>query len=181
MSVFKIFILLVFNRECMECNVMPSFRILSSLEFFLCYSQTEWSVFLLFSVNCSQVVMFQIMPALCPRGQWEGGRGWSTKCGQIWTGGGGFPKIPKFVQTSFMDDPLWNLENVVRSVFWIQNSNFSKNLSKSSPISCYFLTYFSLKTQNQISTCHFDLDRVDKIISRAENLSFFPIAFNKVH
>ena len=109
------------------------------------------------------------------------GRGWSTKCGQIWTGGGGVPKIPKFVQTSFMDDPLWNLENVVRCFFWIQNSNFSKNLSKSSPISCYFLTYFSLKTQNQISTCHFDLDRVDKIISRAENLSFFPIAFNKVH
>ena len=36
--------------------------------------------------------MFQIMPALCPHGQrewgWVGG-GWSTKCGQAWTGGGG--------------------------------------------------------------------------------------------
>ena len=39
--------------------------------------------------------------------------GWSTKCGQAWTGQGegmrggglGFPKIPKFVRTSFMDDP----------------------------------------------------------------------------
>ena len=41
--------------------------------------------------------MSQIMPALCPQGQEEGE---STKCGQAWTGGGGFPKIPKFVQTS---------------------------------------------------------------------------------
>ena len=29
--------------------------------------------FLPFSVNCSQVAMFQIMPALCPHGQGEGG------------------------------------------------------------------------------------------------------------
>ena len=35
-----------------------------------------------------------------------GGGGWSTKCGQAWAGGGEIPKIPKFVRTSFMDDPL---------------------------------------------------------------------------
>ena len=34
---------------------------------------SEWSVFLPFSVNCSQVAMFQIMPALCPHGQGGGG------------------------------------------------------------------------------------------------------------
>ena len=28
------------------------------------------------------------------------------ECGQAWTGGGGLPKIPKFVRTSFMDDPF---------------------------------------------------------------------------
>ena len=34
---------------------------------------SEWIVS--FSVNCSQVAMFQIMPVLCPHGQEEGGRG----------------------------------------------------------------------------------------------------------
>ena len=48
--------------------------------------------------------MFQIMPALCPHGQGEGG-GQPTvdRPGQ---GEGGVPKTPKFVWTSFMDDPL---------------------------------------------------------------------------
>ena len=32
-------------------------------------------LFLSFSVNCSQVAMFQIMSALCPHGQGEGGGG----------------------------------------------------------------------------------------------------------
>ena len=105
--------------------------------FFMLFSNRVISFFTL-QCECSQVVMFQIMPALCPHGQWEGERGWSTKCGQIWTGGGGVPRIPKFVQTSFMDDPLWNLDNVVRCFFLIHNSNFSKNLSKSSPISIIF-------------------------------------------
>ena len=35
----------------------------------------EWSVFLTFSVNCSQVAMFQIMPSLCPHGQGKDGSG----------------------------------------------------------------------------------------------------------
>ena len=38
------------------------------------YIQYESDQFFLpFSVNCSQVAMFQIMPALCPHGQGEGG------------------------------------------------------------------------------------------------------------
>ena len=41
MSAYNIFILLVFNRECMERNVMTSFRILSSFECFLRYFQTR--------------------------------------------------------------------------------------------------------------------------------------------
>ena len=50
MSVYRIFILLVFNRECMERRVMTSFRMLPSLECFLRYFQTEWSVF--FTLQC---------------------------------------------------------------------------------------------------------------------------------
>ena len=53
-------------------------------------------------MDCSQVAMFQIMPALCPHGQGEG------VVNQMWTGldrGRGVAKIPKFVRTSFMDDP----------------------------------------------------------------------------
>ena len=46
----KFFLLLVVNRECMEHNVMTSFRILSSFECFLRYFQTEWSVF--FTLQC---------------------------------------------------------------------------------------------------------------------------------
>ena len=71
-------------------------------------------VFSPFIVNCSQVAMFQIMLALCLHGQRE--RGWSTKCGQTWTGGGGggVPKIPKFVPTFFMDDPK---ERQLNSIF----------------------------------------------------------------
>ena len=64
----------------------------------------NYQFFLPFSVNCSQVAMFQIMPAWCLHGQGE--EGGVVK--QMWTGlgkGMGVPKIPKFVRTSFMDDP----------------------------------------------------------------------------
>ena len=44
------FCLYSFNRECMERNVMTSFRILSSFECFLCYFQIEWSGF--FTLQC---------------------------------------------------------------------------------------------------------------------------------
>ena len=67
------FCLYSFNRECMERNVMTSFRILSSFGYFLCYFKQNDQFFLPFSVNCSQVAMFQIMPALCLHRQGEGG------------------------------------------------------------------------------------------------------------
>ena len=84
MSVYNIFILLIFNRECMECNVVISFRILSSFKCFLCYFQTEWSVYLRVSMNCSLVSNNASLVSA-----WVGGRGWSSKCGQAWRGGGG--------------------------------------------------------------------------------------------
>ena len=58
-------------------------------------------------MNCSQVAVFQIMPALCVRT--DRGKGLVN---QMWTGlerERGVPKIPKFVRTSFMDDPLINV------------------------------------------------------------------------
>ena len=81
MSVDKIFILLVFNGECIERNVMTSFRSLSSFKcFYVIFQQNDHS-FLPFSVNCSKIPMFQVMPVLRPYGQgeWDGER-WSTKC-----------------------------------------------------------------------------------------------------
>ena len=74
---------------------------LHSNVFYVIFKQND-QFFLPFSVNCSQVAMFQIMPALCPHGQGEG------VVNQMWTGldrGRGVAKIPKFVRTSFMDDP----------------------------------------------------------------------------
>ena len=56
--------------------------------------------FLPFRVNCSQVAVFQIMPALCLYRQGEGG--WSTKCRQAWRGGGGSQKFP-----NLCEHPLW--------------------------------------------------------------------------
>ena len=56
------------------------------------------------------------MPALSPHGQGvEGG----VVVNQMWTGldrGTGAPKIPKFVRTSFMDDPCE--EKFVEIVKW---------------------------------------------------------------
>ena len=107
MSVYKIFILLVFQREYAKSNVMISFRILSSFDYIVfmlllklpnrnthvCTSSIRMiSFFLPFSVNCSQVAMFQVMLALCLHGQGEGV--WSTKCGQAWTVGGKSSKPP---------------------------------------------------------------------------------------
>ena len=69
---------------------------------------SEDQVFLPFSVNCSQVAMFQIMPALCLHGQGEaeGGGGAGQPNVDRPRQGGGVPKISKFVRTSFMDDLL---------------------------------------------------------------------------
>ena len=80
MSVYKI--LIIFNRECMECNLMRSFQILYSFESFLHFKPND-QFFLPFSVNYSQVAILKIMPALCLQGQGKGMRRglgwWSTK------------------------------------------------------------------------------------------------------
>ena len=116
MSVYKIFILFIFNREYMERNVMTSFRLcLHSNVFYVILKQND-QFFLPFSVNCSQVAMFQIMPASCLHGQ--GADGWSTKCGQTWTGGGGSPKFPNLCghalwMTSYI--PIFCLVCVLRA------------------------------------------------------------------
>ena len=74
--------------------------------FLALFSNRMISFFLPFSVNCSQVAMFQIMPALCPHEQEEGGgKGggrWLAKCGQAWTGGGESQKFP-----DLCGHPLW--------------------------------------------------------------------------
>ena len=60
--------------------------------------------FLPFSVNCFTNCNVSNNASLVSA---RAGGGWSAKWGQAWTGGGGgVPKIPKFVGTSFMDDPL---------------------------------------------------------------------------
>ena len=56
--------------------------------------------FLHFSVNCSQVAMFQIMPALCPHGQREGGG--QPNIGRPGQGDGGSQKFPNLCR-----HPLW--------------------------------------------------------------------------
>ena len=89
MYVYKIFILLVSNRECMERNVMTSFRILSSFECFLCYFQTEWSVFS--TLQCELFTSCNVSNNASLVSTWTGGGGWSTKCGQAWIGEG-WPK-----------------------------------------------------------------------------------------
>ena len=117
MSVYKILILLVFNRECINfclANHACVPHLLSGQPHLLeCYyrncligthvctsSIRMIRFFLPFSVNCSQVGMFQILPALCPHGQGE--RGWSTKYGQAWKGEGGSQKFP-----NLCGHPLW--------------------------------------------------------------------------
>ena len=105
MAVYKIFILLVFNRKCMERNVMTSFRILSLFECFLRYFQTEWSVFLILQrelfTSCNVSNNTSLVSA---RTEEEGGGGvnQSTKCGQAWTKRGGFQKFP-----ILCGHPLW--------------------------------------------------------------------------
>ena len=104
MSVYKISILLVFNRECMERNVMTLFRILFSYECFLRYFQTEWSVFL--TLLCELFTSYNVLNNASLVSTWTGGEGGGQtnvdRSGQE----EGVPKIPKFVGASSMNDPL---------------------------------------------------------------------------
>ena len=65
-------------------------------------------------MNCSQVAMFQIIPALYPHRQREvdgEGVGWSAKCGRAWTGGVGSSKFP-----NLCGHPLWMTPH--SELFW---------------------------------------------------------------
>ena len=91
MSVYEIFTLLVFNRECMERKVMTSFRLLSSFECFLLYFQTAWSF--LFTLQCELFRCCNVLNNVSLVSARTGRVWWSTKCGHAWTGGAGVPKI----------------------------------------------------------------------------------------
>ena len=79
MSVYKIFILLVFNRECMERNVMTSVRILFSFECFLRFFTLQCELFTSCNVsNNASLVSARTggggeQPNLDRPGQGEGG------------------------------------------------------------------------------------------------------------
>ena len=135
MSVYKVFILLVSITECMERNVMTSFRILSSFECFLHYFQTEWSVF--FTLQYELFTSCKVFNNTSFVSTRTGEGGWSTKCGKAWIGerGGGGVKVPKFLRTSFMNDPLlvWSAElgSTCKSKFDLQIRSTKYLISRS--------------------------------------------------
>ena len=78
MSVYKIFNLLVFNRECMGRNVMTSFRLLSSFECFYVISKKTISFFTLqceLFTSCKVSNNASLVSARSGGGSMEGGRG----------------------------------------------------------------------------------------------------------
>ena len=143
MSVYKIFILLVFNRECrnfcLANHACVSHLLRGQPHLLECYYRncligthicvhpvSEWSVFSTFSVNSSQVAMFQIMPALCVhRGRGKGGQPNVDRSGQ-----GGFQKFPNLCRHPLWMTPmttrkkkcLWynrNKTKIYYSTFWL--------------------------------------------------------------
>ena len=66
---------------------------------------SEWSVFLPFSVNCSQAAMIQIMPALCLHRQGEGVGGGQPNVDRPVEGGGG-PKNSQICVDTLYGWPL---------------------------------------------------------------------------
>ena len=107
-------------------------------------------IFLPFSVNCSQVTIFQIMSALCPHGQGKGGGGVSTKCEQVWTRGGGSQKFP-----NLCGHPLWmtplspdlnvlglGKSEVYRSVFQLLLKDLPTRLTHLQVLLCQVFAFF---------------------------------------
>ena len=103
MSVYKIFILLVF-RECMERNVMTWLRILSSFECCLRYFQTKWLVF--FTLQRELFTSCNVSNHASLVSARTGGEGVTNQMRTGLDRGRGVPEIPKFVRASFVDDPL---------------------------------------------------------------------------
>ena len=109
-----------------QCNNIIS-NIVFIWMFFTLFSNRMISFFLPFTVNCSQVAMFQIMPALCPHGQGDGGGRWSTKCGQAWTGGRGVSKFPNLCGYRLCGWPLFMFPR--RTCFLIVLISFASTLN----------------------------------------------------
>ena len=70
----------LFNRECMERNVMTSFQILSSFEYFLRYFQTELSAF--FTLQCELFTSCNVSNNANLVSAQTGGEGVVIQCGQ---------------------------------------------------------------------------------------------------
>ena len=123
MSVYKIFILLIFNRECMERNVMTSFRILSSFECFLRCFQKDWSVFFTFQCKLFTNCIFSNNASLVSARTGGGGGGQPNmdRPGQKYGG----PTNSQICPDIFMDDSYLQKQLFV-GVF---QSRFLKNFT----------------------------------------------------
>ena len=108
----KFCILLVFNRECMERNVMISFRILSSLECFLRYFQTEWLVF--FTLQCELFTTCNIsnnaslVSARTGGGSERGRGGGQPNLDRHGQGRWGSQKFPNLFRNPLWMNPYWS-------------------------------------------------------------------------
>ena len=122
MSVDKIFILLEFNGECIERNVMTSFRLLSSFECFLRYFQTEWSLF--FTLQCELFKNSNVSSNASFASARTGGVGGRAMVNQVWTGLDqicaeilyGWPLIR-------MSDSRINIDNMYTADLWVTSTS----------------------------------------------------------
>ena len=87
------------------------------------------------------------MPALCSHGQAEGGSG-GGMVNQMWTGLDGVPNIPKFVRTSFMDDPTaeWSILKLDNIILFFFNVFYEEAATGGVQYSCQNVL-FSIKLQ----------------------------------
>ena len=114
MSVDKILILLVYNRECMERNVMTSFRILSSFECF--YVSNKMISFFTLKYELFTSCNVSNNASLVSAGTREG---FGVMVNQkAWTAGGGgdwwFQKFP-----DLCGYPLWMTPSGNLSFWWL--------------------------------------------------------------
>ena len=85
-------------------------------------------------MNCSQVAMFQIMPALCPHG-YGGGGGQPNVDRSGQREGIEVPKILKFVRISFMND--------LHGIFMMDGTAFGTSIANSSAVFIVILFDFT--------------------------------------
>ena len=161
MAVYKNFILLVFNRKCMERNVMTSFRILSLFECFLHYFQTEWSVFFIlhreFFTSCNVSNNTSLVSA---RTGEEGGGVGSTNQPNVDRPGQreGVPEISKLVRTSFMDDPyvkkfqwIWKYYNQFHNIMRLFDVLRNFSFTTSETMCDYYLYIWCIRVASRVA------------------------------